>query len=191
METSSSSWHCSIVIAARRVFLDMADLPSYPQPEEKRLPDAEAFLWQRLNSLKESYENSEEDQAVWRETLDWDSGEEPPAGGALYVDRSMVKEAGGFLLLFIPAEKSWDVFRQIPFGGFNACPDNLEIMAVSRYWRQKYGAVPIMLGRDALQFYLKQPPREEEIPSLALEMFGFCEDIIFQGVESVRDWEKY
>ncbi len=56
------------------------------------------------------------------------------------------------------------LFRQKSLGMFSAryhsavlTPVRItwKIMAVSRYWRQKYGAVPIMLGRDTLQFYLK------------------------------------
>ncbi len=172
-------------------FLNTQPLPEYPEADTGGWPDAAAWLQKRLHEIKELYDGSEEDRAVWQEITAENPDKEIRNGsGSLYVHWREALDAGGLLLLLIPARHPWDVFRHIPFGGFNACPDNLEQMAVAKYWHEKYGACPIMLGRDTLQFYLERPPGEHDIHALACEMFGFCEDTIFQGEESVGNLEQ-
>ncbi len=172
-------------------FLHAAALPQYPLPDAQGWPDPMGLLQQRLDGIKEGFMGSEEDMALWQEiTAQGDERGTPQENGGLYVPWQTVQEAGGLLLLRIPGQQPWDIFRRIPFGGFNACPDNLEQMAVSKYWYEGYGARPMMLGMDTLQFYVERPPRGAQAHPLALEMFGFCEDLILQGAESVAALEQ-
>lgn len=167
-------------------FFNAAPLPEYPQPGEAGWPDGAEFLQKRLEELKEGFAHSPEDQAVWQNIMTPDtSGQMVAENHKLFVHWEEVEKAGGLLLLKVPAAHPWDVFRRVPFGGFNACPDNLEQMAVCRYWHNGYGAVPILLGRDTLQFYLRRQPSEQSLYQLACEMFAFSEDLVFQGVETV------
>ncbi len=167
-------------------FFNAAPLPEYPQPGEAGWPDGAEFLQKRLEELKEGFAHSPEDQAVWQNIMTPDtSGQMVAENHKLFVHWEEVEKAGGLLLLKVPAAHPWDVFRRVPFGGFNACPDNLEQMAVCRYWHNGYGAVPILLGRDTLLFYLRRQPSEQSLYQLACEMFAFSEDLVFQGVETV------
>ena len=171
-------------------FLNAAPLPEYPQPGEAGWPDGAEFLKKRLEELKEGFDHSQEDQAVWQEIMAPDtSGQIVMESHKLFVHWEEVQKAGGLLLLQVPAAHPWDVFRRVPFGGFNACPDNLEQMAVCQYWHGSYGAAPILLGRDTLQFYLQKQPPEQRLYQLACEMFAFSEDLVFQGVETVGGLE--
>lgn len=90
------------------------------------------------------------------------------------------------LLAEIQTKNPWEVLAWIPFGGWNACPMPEDAMAVLKYWYEKHGAVPGCIGHDTLELYVPQPVGAGE-PAMALarEQFLFCEDIVYQGVDSV------
>lgn len=90
----------------------------------------------------------------------------------------------------LPTDKPWEAPAWIPMGGFNECPSPEEQVAVFKRWHDLYGAVPAVATYDIWQMYAKNPPdTKEDALRLALEQFAFCEDIVFQGVDSVnRDY---
>lgn len=89
------------------------------------------------------------------------------------------------ILAEIPVEHPWEVFAYLPFGGWNECPDTPELMAAAKYWYEKYGAVPAVMTHDVLEFDLPAPISCEQAMELALQQYGFCPDIVDQGVETV------
>lgn len=100
--------------------------------------------------------------------------------------KQMLQKQAPVLLAEIPTKNPWEVLAWIPFGGWNACPMPEEAMAVLKHWYEKYGAVPGCIGHDTLELYVPQPVGEGEAAmQLAQEQFMFCEDIVYQGVESV------
>lgn len=94
------------------------------------------------------------------------------------------------MIVKIPEKEPWKVFAYIPFGGWNDCPTNEEIMYISKYWFEKYGAVPAVISSDTLEFFAQPIENPEEAHKLANEMFVFCTDIVFQGVEYVGILEE-
>lgn len=86
------------------------------------------------------------------------------------------------IIVKIPEKDPWKVFAYIPFGGWNDCPTNEEIMYISKYWFEKYGAEPAVISPDTLEFLAKPVENPNEAHKLANEMFVFCTDIVFQGV---------
>lgn len=89
------------------------------------------------------------------------------------------------VLAEIPVKNPWEVFAYVPFGGWNECPDTLELMAVTKYWYEKYGAVPAVITHDVLEMRVEETVGEDLAMPLALEMYGFCPDIVDQGCEVV------
>lgn len=89
------------------------------------------------------------------------------------------------VLAEIPVENPWEVFAYLPFGGWNACPEASEIMAVAKYWYEKYGAVPVVITSDVLEFSVSEPVSESDAMALAEEQFYFCNDIVDQGVGTI------
>ncbi len=86
------------------------------------------------------------------------------------------------LLVRLPTTEPWRIFAWIPFGGWNECPPDTEIMSVAKYWYDKYGAVPALLSRDTLQFYVAAPVTDGTVANeLAKEQFSFSPDIVYQG----------
>ncbi len=88
------------------------------------------------------------------------------------------------ILAKIPTVRPWEVFAWVPFGGWNECPAPDVMMAVSKYWYEKYGAVPATISYDVLEYTAKPAGNIESAKQLAYEQGMFCMDIIDQGVGS-------
>lgn len=89
------------------------------------------------------------------------------------------------ILAKIPTENPWEVFAWLPFGGWNECPSNEEIMWIAKYWYEKHGAIPAVMTRDILEFSAAPVKDEKAAADLALEQFAFCSDIVTQGVNTI------
>ena len=82
-----------------------------------------------------------------------------------------------------PVKNPWEIFAYLPFGNWNECPDTPKLMAAAKYWFEQYGAVPAAMSHDELEFLLSAPVPEEKAMETAVEMYGFCPDVIDQGPE--------
>ena len=91
-----------------------------------------------------------------------------------------------FLLLSVPAERPWSVFRYIPFGGWNSCPDADKIADFCQMMYEDWEAVPLMMMGDTLILLPGRIPTEEEAYDLALKTWPFCPDLILQEYGSVH-----
>ena len=87
------------------------------------------------------------------------------------------------ILAKIPVKNPWEIFAYLPFGNWNDCPDMPELMAVTKYWFEQYGAVPAAMSHDELEFLLPAPVPKERAMDAAVELYGFCPDVIDQGPE--------
>ncbi len=81
----------------------------------------------------------------------------------------------------IPVKNPWEIFAYLPFGGWNECPDTPELMAVAKYWYECYGAMPVAITHDVLEFMLPVPVGRDNVGALAQEQYVFCPDVIDQG----------
>ena len=87
------------------------------------------------------------------------------------------------ILAKIPVKNPWEIFAYLPFGGWNECPNTPELMAVAKYWFEQHEAVPAAMSHDELEFLLPAPVSEKEAIDVAVELYGFCPDVIDQGPE--------
>ena len=87
------------------------------------------------------------------------------------------------ILAKIPVKNPWEIFAYLPFGNWNDCPDTPELMAAAKYWFEQYGAVPAAMSHDELEFLLPAPVHKETAMDVAVELYGFCPDVIDQGPE--------
>ena len=86
------------------------------------------------------------------------------------VDRRMI-------LARIPVEHPWEIFAYLPFGGWNDCPDTPGLMAAAKHWNQRYGAVPVSMNHDCLEFVVPSPVRRKDTAMLTVEQFVWCMDL--------------
>ena len=87
------------------------------------------------------------------------------------------------ILAKIPVKNPWEIFAYLPFGNWNECPDTPKLMAAAKYWFEQYGAVPAAMSHDELEFLLPAPVPKEKAMDAAVELYGFCPDVIDQGPE--------
>ena len=87
------------------------------------------------------------------------------------------------VLAKIPVRNPWEIFAYLPFGNWNDCPDTPELMAAAKYWFEQYSAVPAVINSDELEFLLPAPVPKEKAMDAAEELYGFCPDVIDQGLE--------
>ena len=87
------------------------------------------------------------------------------------------------ILAKIPVKNPWEIFAYLPFGNWNDCPDTPDLMAAAKYWFEQYGAVPAAMSHDELEFLLPAPVPKEKAMDVAVELYGFCPDVIDQGPE--------
>lgn len=89
------------------------------------------------------------------------------------------------LLAKLPITDPWLAFAFVPFGNWNDCPDTPDLMAVSKYWYEKYQAYPAMISSSVLNFYVGKPATAKQAMELATEHFALCADIVDQGTETI------
>ena len=87
------------------------------------------------------------------------------------------------ILAKIPVKNPWEIFAYLPFGNWNDCPDTPQLMAAAKYWFEQHGAVPAAMSHDELEFLLPAPVHKETAMDVAVELYGFCPDVIDQGPE--------
>jgi hypothetical protein len=86
----------------------------------------------------------------------------------------------------IPVEQPWAVPAYLKQGGWNECPDATVHVAFFRHWFETYGAVPISMAGDVIEFHVARPPATmAQADELAREQFVYCADIVYQSVGTV------
>lgn len=82
------------------------------------------------------------------------------------------------VLAKIPVKHAYEIFAYLPMGGWNACPSNDNLIAISRLWQEKYGALPAVLSCDSLEYQLPKSISETDAKDLAIKQYAFCPSLI-------------
>lgn len=179
-------WPLLISMWNSRCFLDFAALRRQSREEllSAPLPDGREVVRRRLQDWRAEI-TAEDPSLNWREDiLGKVEGGKPRTRLSGFWDYRHV-ETAPLVLAEIPAKNPWEVFAWLPFGGWNDCPQDLEHMAVAKYWFEKYGAVPALMTHDVLEYSLPAPVSQEKAMEVAWEQFTYCSDIVEQGVGTV------
>ena len=152
------------------------------------LPDAKQWLDERLAETMalhdELYEDEDEREFARKNLIgEIDEGYERHRYDVLWDER--IGYSRPAVLAKLPTKNPWSIFAWLPYGGWNDCPSNEYHMAVARRWYEKYGAVPMIMGEDILEFNLKKAVPKEDLMELALEHYAYCSDIVDQGTVTV------
>lgn len=93
------------------------------------------------------------------------------------------------ILAHIPVTEPWKIFAYLPFGNWNYCPATPELMAISKYWHDEYGAVPGTFTSDQLEYELPAPVPEDRAMEAAIQQYAFCPDMDqnCDGIGSLAD----
>ncbi len=86
------------------------------------------------------------------------------------------------ILFEIPVKNPWEVIAWLPFGGWNECPEPVEMMMICHYWYDEYKAVPAVISHDTMEFILEKPISDEETAwEVAKQHCVFCSECIESG----------
>ena len=136
-----------------------------------------------FNSKRNQYEFDEKYLAEVGEFSDEDSNDY--LAGYLDVDTSFPYEE--VLILKIPTRNPCEILGHIPMGGYNDCPTPEYQIAAAKYWFEQYKAVPAVISSNTIEFIIENPPKDlKSAEKLAYEHYLFCNDIIDQGIETIR-----
>jgi hypothetical protein len=87
----------------------------------------------------------------------------------------------------VPTRQGHEVPAFLRFGGWNACPNPEQHVAVLRSWSERYGAELVSLTHDVIELAVSRPPIDREVAlALAMEQYQYCNDIVDQGVGTLE-----
>ena len=141
---------------------------------EERTPEMDMELARAYNNLADSSEP--EGRKLLHQALELMQSHEEELGDNTDMTHPLI-------LAKIPVKNPWEIFAYLPFGNWNDCPDTPELMAAAKYWFEQHGAVPAAMSHDELEFLLPAPVHKEKAMDAAVELYGFCPDVIDQGPE--------
>lgn len=95
-----------------------------------------------------------------------------------------IEKHGEILIAEIPVKNPWEIFTYIPFGGWNDCPSNEDIMSISKYWFEKYGAIPFEISHNTLEYIVEKPVDDEDKIRFTEEFYAFCPDSVDKYMEN-------
>lgn len=134
------------------------------------------ILKERLEEYTEEFEDGEWEDFIGEET----EGEVlHEFSGYISFDDGMLE--ADTLLLEIPVKNPWEIIGYLPMGGWNECPAPEEMIAVCKYWYEKYKAVPAVFTHDVMEFYAPFRLNDRDSIEAAKEHYAFCPDRIDQG----------
>ncbi len=87
-------------------------------------------------------------------------------------------------LFEVPAAHPWEVLLHVPGGAWEEYAAPEEMLAICKYWYEKYRALPASVSGDGVEFVLPEPVPEEDAFEVAKEIFSFCEDRVTVYTES-------
>jgi len=87
-------------------------------------------------------------------------------------------------LFEVPVAHPWEVLLYVPSG---ACAEYValeEVIAICKYWYEKYRALPASVSVEGIEFVLPEPVPEGEAFEVAKEIYAFCYDSVALYTES-------
>lgn len=139
------------------------------------------ILKERLEEYTEEFEEGEWEEFIGDET----EGEvlHEFCGYCSFDDGMLEADT---LLLEIPVKHPWEIIGYLPMGGWNECPAPEEMIAVCKYWYEKYKAVPAVFTHDVMEFYAPCKLNHVDSIEAAKENYAFCPDRIDQGTRTYK-----
>ncbi len=143
--------------------------------------NGEDILKQRFTEYTEDYEEEELKQMIGEET----EGEELQEfiGYRSFSDGMLEADT---LLLELPVKNPWEIIGYLPMGGWNECPCPEDMIAVCKYWYEKYQAVPAVFTHDVMEFYAPLQLNGTDSLDAAKEHYAFCPDRVEQATRTYR-----
>lgn len=151
--------------------------------------DASAWFAARMDQLPGPDEEDDDEWAEFAEEMGLPApGDVQVARFATPYDVLSQQPLEHVLLALVPTTQGWEAAAYLLFGGWNACPDPEEQVAIHKYWHARYGAEPVAITNDIVEMRVARPPIDDDAALvLAQEQFLYCDDIVYQGVMTLEN----
>ena len=84
------------------------------------------------------------------------------------------------ILVKVPTTKPYEILAYFGMGS--------EGIATIKYWYEQYGAVPVAITYDEIEFYVERPVLTfEEAKKLAIEQYAFCYGLLWECYDSLDE----
>jgi Domain of unknown function (DUF4253) len=186
-----SGWHAVFIGAKSDLPEFDADLANGQSPQdilsEANKIDAVALLKARRDEATESDEGEVSLVELLGEWPEQSSASALPAPYAVFRDVLTQNFHDRVYIALVPAEEAWQIPAYLQNGSWNEVPSPAEQVAVLKYWHETYGATLRTFSSDVMELEVARPPQGREAALiLAEQQFGFCTDIVWQGVGAIR-----
>lgn len=92
------------------------------------------------------------------------------------IKNTTLSGVGKVLIIELRIDYPYELFKIIPFGGFNDCPAPKIQYQVAKQWYKNFGAIPIIIGEDYIQYYMKNDIKNiDELRRIVCEQCCYCE----------------
>lgn len=89
-------------------------------------------------------------------------------------------------ILLIPAKFGWEVPAYLRWGDWNSCPPPEYHVSALRTWHADFGVELVGMSGDRIDLLASRRPRSREgAMRLARAQYGYCPDIVDQGVGTI------
>lgn len=122
--------------------------------------------------------------------MDFESLEKPDEGYEL--ELMSISDYNGhlkdkLLIVKLDIKNPYEAFAYLPMGGFNDCPCPEVMVAASKYWYEKFGALPCALSYDEVEYYVEERFTDiSRIKDLTAEHYIYDVDIVDQGLGTLE-----
>ncbi len=163
------------VLEALEEEMDRESLLAWEPSEEMPLPDGKKLL-------EEWYRDRHEGQEVWEHPQEERSvqGKGSPQDTFIATELCFhTFDNDDLIMLKFPVDAPWKVLAYFPLYGWGDHEEVAELMAVGKYWYEKYGAVPAVFGCNILEFWAEDLRiSEEDAWRLAKEQTAFHDNAL-------------
>jgi Domain of unknown function (DUF4253) len=91
-------------------------------------------------------------------------------------------------ILLFPTASGWEVPAYLRWGGWNECPPPEYHVAALRSWQGEFAAELVGMNGDTIDLRVgRRPKSRESSMKLAREQYGYCADIVDQGVGTISE----
>lgn len=89
-------------------------------------------------------------------------------------------------IVMLPTRNGWEAPAYLRWGDWNACPPPEYHVAALRDWHDRFGADLVGINGDTMDLKVRnRPGSRDRALALAHDMYGYCPDIVDQGVGTI------
>lgn len=169
------------VLEALEEEVDREVLLRWESSEEIPLPDGRKLL-------EKWYRERHDGEKVWEDAIERKMVQGNGSPQDTFIGTEIcfrVFDNDDLIMLKIPVDAPWKVLAYFPLYDWGDQTEISELMAIGKYWYERYGAVPAVFGCNLLEFWAEGLKiSEEEAWQLAREQTAYSDCALEIGTES-------